>query len=83
MMPSQRFRSAAKLVLWVSSRRRRASSPSITRAAQGDELQPFCGALISTSTPRAFMSTHRAPEAMQSSTNRPPTSWTASATASR
>ena len=46
-------------------------------------LQPFCGALISTSTPLAVMSTHSAPEAMQSSTNSPPAACTASATARR
>ena len=61
--------------------RSRARSDSITKAQQGDPLQPFCGALTSTSTPQAFMSTHTAPEAMQSSTNSPPTSCTASATA--
>ena len=33
------------------------------------------------STPQAFMSTHTAPEAMQSRTNRPPASCTAAATA--
>ena len=59
----------------------RARSDSITIAQQGELLQPFCGAEISTSMPQAFMSTHIAPLAMQSSTNRPPTSCTASATA--
>ena len=81
MIPSQRFRSQAKLLLVVASMRARASSPSITSPAQGVALQPFCGALSSTSTPLARMSTQIAPEAMQSSTNRPPTSCTASATA--
>ena len=51
----------------------RARSLSITMAQQGELLQPFCGALTSTSTPVAAMSTHMAPEAMQSSTNSPPT----------
>jgi len=52
-------------------------------AQQGELLQPFCGAEIRMSTPVACMSTHMAPEAMQSSTNRPPTACTASATALR
>jgi hypothetical protein len=55
----------------------------LTAAQQGDPLQPFCGAEISTSTPVAFMSTQIVPEAMQSSTNKPPTACTASATALR
>jgi hypothetical protein len=59
----------------------RARSDNITIAQQGELLQPFCGALTSTSTPVACMSTHMAPEAMQSSTNNPPTACTASATA--
>ena len=53
----------------------------MTMAQQGELLQPFCGALISRSTPVACMPTHMAPEAMQSSTSRPPTACTASATA--
>ena len=52
-------------------------------AQAGELLQPFCGALISTSTPTARMSTHMAPEAMQSSTNRPPAACVASATCLR
>ena len=83
MICSHFFRSQAKLELVVWSMRARAASPSITKAQQGEPLQPFCGALISTSTPVAAMSTHIAPEAMQSSTNRPPTACTASATAFR
>ena len=55
----------------------------MTMAQAGELLQPFCGAETSTSTPVAFMSTHMAPEAMQSSTNKPPTACTASATARR
>jgi hypothetical protein len=77
------FRSQAKLELVVSAIRANARAPSITRPAQDGPLQPFCGALIRTSTPIARMSTHSAPEAMQSSTNRPSTSRTAAATARR
>ena len=73
----------AKLALVVASMRVRASSDSITKAQQGEPVQPFCGALISRSTPVAFMSTHSAPEAMQSSTSMPPTACTASATVRR
>ncbi len=83
MICSHFFRSAAKLVLVRPSIAARARSPSITKAQQGEPLQPFCGALISTSTPVARRSTQHAPDAMQSSTNRPPTSCTASATARR
>ena len=64
-------RSQEKLLLVVPSMRARARSLSITIAQQGDPLQPFCGALIKMSTPVACMSTQIAPEAMQSSTNRP------------
>ena len=77
------LRSTAKLVLVVASMARRARSDSITKAQHGEPLQPFCGALTITSTPVACMSTHNAPLAMQSSTNKPPTSCTASATARR
>ena len=77
------FRSIEKLELVVASMRARASSPSITRPAQGVELQPFCGALTRMSTPSAFMSTHIAPEATQSSTSMPPCPCTASASARR
>jgi hypothetical protein len=66
-------------VLVVPSSVFSARSDRQTIAQAGDELQPFCGALTSTSTPMACMSTHIAPEAMQSSTNRPPTACTASA----
>ena len=60
----------------------RARSLSITMAQHGELLQPFCGARDQhVDAGRAFMSTHIAPEAMQSSTNRPPTACTASATA--
>jgi hypothetical protein len=74
MICSHFFRSAAKLLLVVASMAVRARSLSITKAQQGEPLQPFCGALTSTSTPVACMSTHNAPLAMQSSTSRPPTS---------
>jgi hypothetical protein len=70
-------------VLVVPSIAARARSLSITIAQQGEPLQPFCGALTSTSVPVAAMSTQMAPLAMQSSTKRPPCSWTASATARR
>ena len=70
-------------MLVVCSMRSRASSDSITKAQHGEPLQPFCGALTKMSTPVARMSTHIAPEAMQSSTNSPPPSCVASATARR
>ena len=77
------FRAApqAKLVLVVASILSRASGLSMTSAQQGEALQPFCGALINTSTPVACMSTQTVPEAMQSRTNMPPTACAASATA--
>ena len=81
MMESHFLRSSEKLLLCVASMRARASSDSITMPAQGVLLQPFCGALMSRSTPVARMSTHSAPLAMQSSTIRPPSACTASATA--
>ena len=81
MIWSHFLRSQAKLELVVPSIAVRARSLSMTMAQHGELLQPFCGAEISTSTPMAFMSTHMAPEAMQSSTNSPPLSCTASATA--
>ena len=77
------FRSQAKLVLVVPSIAFRARSESITMAQQGLPLQPFWGAVTSRSTPMASMSTHRQPEATQSSTNKPPTAWVACATARR
>ena len=83
MICSHFLRSAAKLVLLVASIAARARSLSITMAQAGEPLQPFCGALISRSMPQACMSTQSVPDAMQSSTNRPPTSCTASATAFR
>jgi hypothetical protein len=61
----------------------RARSPSTTRAQQGKPVQPFCGALISTSTALATISTQTAPEATQSRTKRPSTARTASPTARR
>jgi len=81
MICSHLRRSQAKLVLVVVSMAVRARSLSMTSAQQGELLQPFCGALIRMSTPRAGMSTQIAPDAMQSRTKRPPTAWTASATA--
>ena len=83
MICSHFLRSMAKVVLWVASMALRARSLSITMAQQGELLQPFWGAEIRMSTPVAAMSTHIAPDAMQSSTNRPPTACTASATALR
>ena len=41
----------------------------MTRPAQAGPLQPFCGAVMTMSTPRAFMSTHMHPDATQSNTN--------------
>ena len=55
----------------------------ISAPQQGEALQPFCGALISRSTAHFCISTQSVPEAMQSSTNRPPTACTASPTARR
>ena len=83
MICSHLRRSQAKLVLVVVSMRWVASSLMAIRAQQGEPLQPFCGALIRMSTPQATMSTQIVPEAMQSSTNRPPTWCTASPTARR
>ncbi len=64
-------------MLVVASMAVRARLDSMTMAHAGEPLQPFCGAEINTSTPVACISTHIAPEAMQSSTNNPPTSCTA------
>ena len=58
MICSHFLRSQAKLVLVVPSMAARARSLSMTMAQQGELLQPFCGAEISTSTPVARMSTH-------------------------
>ena len=80
-MLSHFFKSHAKLLLVVASMRLRANSDSTTKAQPGVPVQPFCGALTSTSTPVAAMSTHIAPDAMQSNTNMPPTLCMASATA--
>ena len=55
MICSHFLRSQAKLVLVVASMRARARSPRAIRAQQGEALQPFCGALISTSTLLATM----------------------------
>ena len=65
-------------MLVVASILARARSLKGIKAQHGELLQPFCGALIITSTFDAFMSTHIAPEAMQSSTNKPSTDSTAS-----
>jgi hypothetical protein len=73
MICSHLRRSQAKLVLVVASILSRARGLSMTSAQQGDALHPFCGALIRTSMPLACMSTQIVPEAMQSSTNMPPT----------
>ena len=83
MICSHFFKSQAKLVLVVASMRFRARSPRATRAQHGGPLQPFCGALTNTSTSVRRMSTHTVPEAMQSSTNSPPTSRTAAPIARR
>ena len=83
MICSHFLRSQEKLELVVPSMAVRARSLSMTMAQQGELLQPFCGADTSKSTPVACISTHMAPEAIQSSTNKPPTACTASATARR
>jgi hypothetical protein len=77
------FRSSAKLDEVVASIRFSAASENITRPADGEDDQPFCGAEISTSTPTAFMSTQTQPEAMQSSTKSAPASCAALASAFR
>ena len=74
MMSSHFLRSMAKLVLVVPSTAVRPRAENMTSAAPGVLDQPFCGALMSTSTPQASMSTQIAPDAMQSSTKRPPCS---------
>ena len=81
MIVSHFWRSTAKLLEVVDMTASRPASPSITKPAPGEPLHPFCGALTSTSTPRSAMSTHSAPDAMQSRTKSPPTSWVAAATA--
>ena len=83
MICSQRLRSSAKLSLVRSPSTSVARSLSMISPAQGEPLQPFCGALMITSTPLAAMSTQAVPEATQSSTKIPPASCTASATAFR
>jgi positive regulator of sigma E activity len=55
MICSHFRRSQAKLELAVSSSRSRAAALNMTSPAQGEELQPFCGALINTSTPIALL----------------------------
>ncbi len=73
-------RSTAKLVEVVAMTRARPASLSITYPAHGEPLHPFCGALSRTSTPSSVMSTHSAPDAMQSRTNSPPAACVAAAT---
>ena len=77
------FRSMAKLDDVVPSIRSSAASENITRPAEGEADQPFCGAEIRTSTPTSFMSTQTQPLAMQSSTKSAPASWAARASALR
>ena len=80
-MPCHFFKSIAKLSDVEPSSRATARSDSITKPAQGEADQPFCGAEINTSTPVARMSTHAQPDAIQSSTNSAPTAWAAAANA--
>ncbi len=63
----------------VASSRSSARGPIITTPTAGEADHPFCGAEISTSTPRAAISTQTQPLAMQSSTISAPTSWAAAA----
>ena len=56
-----------------------AKSDSITKPAEGDADQPFCGAEIRTSTPSSFISIQAHPDAIQSRPIIAPTSWAASA----
>ena len=79
MMLRHFFRSSAKLTDSVAFTRSSAAALSITIPAQGVALQPFCGAVTSTSMPSARMSSHAHPDAMQSMTSSPPTSCVASA----
>src|SRR3546814_1583464 len=58
MISSHFFRSQAKEELAVAFTRSFAALLSMTRPLQGEALQPFCGAEISTSTPTACISTH-------------------------
>ena len=81
MMARHFLRSSAKLLDTVLSSRSVASLDSITRPADGEADQPFCGAEINTSTPVASISTQMAPDAMQSSTIMAPTSCAAAAMA--
>ncbi len=74
-------RSKAKLELVVSPNRVVARSDSMTNPAHGGPLHPFWGAEHRTSTPSSSISTQIVPDAMQSSTNNPPTAWVASASA--
>ena len=55
-------------------------SESIISDAHAGPVQPFCGADRIQSTPVSFMSTQTVPEAMQSSTNKPPCACIAAAT---
>src|SRR5690606_39368339 len=58
------------LVLWLDFVASTPVSLNMTRPQQGEPLQPFCGALISASMPRAFISSHKVPEAMRSEERR-------------
>ena len=75
------FKSIAKLSESVLSKRWTARSDIITKPAEGEADQPFCGAEIKTSTPVAFISTQAHPDAMQSKTIIAPTSCAARANA--
>mmetsp|Transcript_16448 Transcript_16448/g.39244 ORF Transcript_16448/g.39244 Transcript_16448/m.39244 type:complete len:217 (-) Transcript_16448:612-1262(-) len=46
--------------------------PSMTSPAHEGPVHPFCGAEMSTSTPSSSMLVHTVPDAIQSSTKRPP-----------
>mmetsp|Transcript_22878 Transcript_22878/g.46603 ORF Transcript_22878/g.46603 Transcript_22878/m.46603 type:complete len:289 (+) Transcript_22878:329-1195(+) len=71
------LRSTTKEVPWEARVASTPRGPNMTRPAHEGPVQPFCGAEMSTSTPSSFMSTHTVPDAMQSSTKRPPCAWTA------
>ncbi len=73
MIDSHFPRSTAKDVDLRAFTRSTAAAFSMTQPVEGEADQPFCGAEIRTSTPVAFMSTQTQPEAIQSSTNNPPT----------
>ena len=72
MSSSHFLKSTTKEVPLVARVAATPRGPSMTSPAQEGPVQPFCGAEMSTSTPSSSMLVHTVPEAMQSSTKRPP-----------